>query len=328
MEERQLIDGASAMIVDDRSGTGRKRHPIQVVVRRTGLTADVLRAWERRYGVVEPGRSEGGRRLYSDEDVERLRLLRRASRGGRRISHVAALSMDELAALVKEDDREDVKGGPDQSAETVTSAEEHLNACLAAVERMDGRELEAAVNRALVVLGAPVMIDQVAAPLLEQVGELWGLGETSPANEHLVSAVLQQVIGRAMRSGEPVGSAPGLVVSTPAGETHEFGALFAAATASSEGWRVTYLGPNLPADDIATAVRTTGADALALSIVVAAEEPDVAQELRELRLKLPPTVPILLGGAASSSYQRVIDEIEAIHLADMEQLRSTLASLA
>jgi cobalamin-dependent methionine synthase I len=91
---------------------------------------------------------------------------------------------------------------------------------------------------------------------------------------------------------------------------------------------VTYLGPNLPADDIATAVRTTGADALALSIVVAAEEPDVAQELRELRLKLPPTVPILLGGAASSSYQRVIDEIEAIHLADMEQLRSTLASLA
>ncbi len=221
-----------------------------------------------------------------------------------------------------------MKGGPDQSAETVTSAEEHLNACLAAVERMEGRELEAAVNRALVLLGAPVMIDQVAAPLLRQVGDLWSEGETTPANEHLASAVLQQVMGRVIRSGEPVGSAPGLVVSTPAGERHEFGALFAAATASSEGWRVTYLGPNLPADDIATAVRTTGADALAISIVVASEDPDVAQQLRELRLKLPPTVPILMGGAASSSYQSVIDEIEAIHLADMEQLRSTLASLA
>jgi DNA-binding transcriptional MerR regulator/methylmalonyl-CoA mutase cobalamin-binding subunit len=313
---------------DTDSQASRKRHPIQVVVRRTGLTADVLRAWERRYNVVEPGRSEGGRRLYSDDDVERLRLLRRATRGGRRISNVSTLSLESLAALVQEDEREEVKGGPEEGEAAVASTEIHLKACLAAVERLDGRELEGAIGRALVLLGAPLFMDRVAAPLLEEVGDRWRRGEVKPAHEHLVSAILQRVLGRVIESSEPPGTAPGIVVTTPAGQTHEFGALFAAATAASEGWRVTYLGPNLPADDIATAVRSTGADALALSVVLEEEEPDLASELRELRLKLPPTVPILLGGAAVGAYQGVVDEIEAIVLPNLEQLRLTLSSLA
>jgi DNA-binding transcriptional MerR regulator/methylmalonyl-CoA mutase cobalamin-binding subunit len=316
------------MIGDTASESSRKRHPIQVVVRRTGLTADVLRAWERRYRVVEPGRSEGGRRLYSDDDVERLRLLRRATRGGRRISNVASLGLESLAALVQEDEREEVKGAPEEGEVAVAASDAHLKACLAALERLDARELEAAMSRALVVLGAPLFIDRVAAPLLERVGELWSQGGVKPAHEHLVSAILLRILGRVIEASEPPGSAPGIVVTTPAGQTHEFGALFAAATAASEGWRVTYLGPNLPADDIAMAVRTTGADALALSIVLECEEPDLASELRELRLKLPPTVPILLGGAAVSSYQGVVDEIEAIVLPTFDQLRLTLSSLA
>ena len=81
-----------------------KRHPIQVVARRTGLTADVLRVWEKRYGVVEPARSSGGHRLYSDLDVERLSLLHRAISGGRRISRVAVLPIEDLRDMVREDD--------------------------------------------------------------------------------------------------------------------------------------------------------------------------------------------------------------------------------
>ena len=80
-----------------------KRHPIQVAARRSGLSQDTLRAWEKRYGVVEPARSGGRQRLYSDQDVERLRLLRSAVEEGRRISEVANLSAKELTALVLED---------------------------------------------------------------------------------------------------------------------------------------------------------------------------------------------------------------------------------
>ena len=106
----------------------------------------------------------------------------------------------------------------------------------------------------LVLFGAPVVIDRIASPLFEHVGELWNRGDVKPAHEHLVSATIQGLFGGVLEAADPSGVAPGIVVTTPAGQTHEFGALFAAATAASEGWRVTYLGPDLPADDIATAV--------------------------------------------------------------------------
>ncbi len=308
------------------SESRRKRHPIQVVARRTGLSPDVLRAWEKRYGVVEPGRSEGGRRLYSDEDIERLRLLRRASRVGRRISQVALLGTEQLSGLVEEDEREEIETAPEGAGEA-TAADGLLKASLAAMERLDGRELESTLNRALVSLSAAVLIEQVASPLLRRVGELWVEGSARPAQEHLVSAVLLRVLGKLIENAEASSAAPAIVVTTPAHQEHEFGALFVAATAAAEGWRVIYLGANLPADDIAAAVRETGAEAVAVSIVYPPDDEEMGDELRELRLKLPPAVPVLVGGAAISSYRTVLDEIEAIELSSLEELRSMLAGL-
>lgn len=305
----------------------RKRHPIQVVARRTGLTPDVLRAWENRYGVVAPGRSPGRRRLYSDEDVERLRLLRRATRSGRRIGQVAALSDDELAALVREDEREEAEVEKLEPAGAAGPAEVFLRSGLAAVERLDARELEGVLTRALVRLGAPVVIEEVAAPLLRRLGEAWRAGELTPAHEHLASVVVRRVIGNLIEAVEPVGAGPNLVVATPTGQIHELGALFAAATAATEGWRITYLGADLPADDIATAARETGAEAVALSLVHPGADDELVEELKELRLALPPAVPVLVGGAVSASYEDVLREIEAIQLADLPALRSVLAEL-
>jgi DNA-binding transcriptional MerR regulator/methylmalonyl-CoA mutase cobalamin-binding subunit len=310
-----------------RFDSARKRHPIQVVARRTGLSPDVLRAWEKRYAVVEPGRSAGGRRLYSDDDIERLRLLRRATRSGRRISQVASLGIEELAALVREDEREEAEVKPEEVLGETTAAETYLKASLAAVERLDARELETVLTRALVTLSAATVIQRISAPLMRRLGELWRAGELVPAHEHLASAVLLRVMGKLIEAVEPVGAGPNLVVATPVGQRHEFGALFAAAAAAAEGWRVTYLGPNLPAEDIATAARETGAEAVALSIVHPEGKPELADELKELRLALPPAVPVLVGGLAMPSYQDVLNEIEAIQLADIDELRSTLADL-
>jgi DNA-binding transcriptional MerR regulator/methylmalonyl-CoA mutase cobalamin-binding subunit len=315
-------------MADKRTDSAAKRHPIQVVVRRTGLTADVLRAWEKRYGVVEPGRSRGGRRLYSDEDIERLRLLRRASGAGRRISQIAGLATEELAALVKEDEREEAVVAVGPGLETVQAAEVHVRDALAAVVGLDARALEVVLSRAMVRLSACAFIDRVAAPVMRRVGELWRHGDISPAGEHLASAVLLRVVGRVIEAAEPSGSALNLVVATPAHQLHEFGALFAAATAAAEGWRVTYLGRDLPASDIAAAARETSADAVALSIVHAADTAIVENELRELRKQLAVNAPLLVGGAAVPSLKEVLDEIDAVRLSSMEELRSMLAQLS
>jgi len=308
------------------SDSGRKRHPIQVVARRTGLTADVLRAWEKRYGVVEPGRSEGGRRLYSDDDIERLRLLRRASAAGRRISQIARLDRGELIDLVQEDEREEAVAEI-EPAPGEAQAVELLKAAVTAAERLEGRELEAVLNRALVTLGAAALIEQVLAPLMVQLGEAWEHGSLRPAHEHLASTVVVRILGKLIESAEPAGGAPKLVVATLSQQLHEFGALFAAAVAATEGWRVTYLGRDLPAEELAAAASEIGAAAVAVSVVYQTTARKVEEELRKLRQQLPTKVPVFIGGAGADELSGTLESLGATHVASLSDFRMALAQI-
>ena len=118
-----------------------------------------------------------------------------------------------------------------------------------------------------------------------------------------------------------------LVVATPAGQVHEFGALIVAATAAAEGWRVTYLGTDLPAEDIAEAAARTRARAAALSVVFPAGDAALGDELRRLRAVLPKDVALVVGGAAASAYSEVLDEIGAARLTDLDAFRAQLRTL-
>ncbi len=286
-----------------------KRHPIQVVARRTGLTADVLRVWEKRYGVVEPNRSPGGHRLYSDADVERLLLLHRVTSAGRRISRMAGLDTAQLRAL-DEEDAEAALAVRETEAPPV-AAEPYLSACLSAVERMDARDLETSLMRATVALPATALIEDVIGPLLERIGEGWRHGRITPGHEHLASAVIRRVLESIMNACAPGREAPAIVVATPAGQSHEFGALLVGAAAAALGWRVTYLGTSLPASDIAAVAGQAGAAVIALSIVFPEDDPGVHAELRSLREATGPDMAILVGGRAAPSYRSSIEAIGA-----------------
>lgn len=308
--------------------TEEKRHPIEVVSRRTGLSKDLLRAWERRYGAVRPARSSGGRRLYSDGDVERLLLLRRATGAGRRIKTVVALEPEQLASLVREDEaaREASRTQPESA---VASAEaDYVRAALAAVEKLDSAQLAVLLDRAAAALGTEAFATGVAGPLLREVGDGWHRGSLSPRHEHLASAALRGVLTRLAGVGEITPDAPGIVVATPAGQSHEFGALLIAAIAASRGWRVTYLGSDLPASDIAETVAATGARAVALSLVYPAGDPHVASELRELRRSLPSETELLLGGRCAQSYAADLADAEARLVLDLAEFCTSLEKLA
>jgi methanogenic corrinoid protein MtbC1 len=118
-----------------------------------------------------------------------------------------------------------------------------------------------------------------------------------------------------------------LVVATPTGQVHEFGALLVAATAAAEGWRVTYLGPDLPAEDIAEGAIRTRARAVAVSIVYPSGGLAVDDELRRLRSALPKDITVLLGGAGAAAYGPSIEEIGAVRLTSLEDLRAMLRTL-
>jgi DNA-binding transcriptional MerR regulator/methylmalonyl-CoA mutase cobalamin-binding subunit len=307
------------------AGTLVPRHPIRVVADRTGLSLDVLRVWERRYSVVAPGRADDGQRLYSDADVDRLRLLRRATDAGRSIGRVAKLPTDELAELVREDDA--ARGVAAAPPAASREARGHLDRAVAAVREMDPAGLEAGLRRAVVALSAADFLDGVAAPLLGAIGEGWRAGRIGVAHEHAASAVLRRVLGFMTEAAEVPGSAPGMVVATPAGQAHEFGALLAAASATAEGWRVTYLGADLPAEEIASAVRQRGASRVALSLVYPADDPGLPGELRRLRDALPAGVAVVVGGGAAERHRAVLDEIGAACVPRLADFRALLHDL-
>ena len=301
-----------------------KRHPIKVVVHRTGLSSDVLRVWEKRYGVVEPGRSKGGHRLYSDSDVERLLLLNRVTSAGRRISRMAGAATDELRQLAEEDAEAAFVSRPAEAAPV--RSEPHLAASLSAVDRMDARDLETALMRATVALPAPVLIQEVVGPLLARIGEQWAHGKLTPGHEHLATAVIRRVLESIMNACAPEKSAPTIVVATPAGQMHEFGALLVGAAAAALGWRVTYLGTSLPGWDIAGVAGSVEADAIALSIVYPVDDPSLPAELVALREAVGPEMEILVGGRAAANYSEAIQAIQATPVTELSQLVSFLES--
>ncbi len=303
-------------------------HPIQVVSRRTGLTPEVLRVWEKRYGVVKPKRTKTARRLYSETDIERLRLLRQVTLQGRRIGEVAALSIGELKMLIQEDQRAmaDVPR-PGADGSRLEAAGPFLGECLDAVQTLDAPRLEAVLGRAMLALGSSALVEELIVPLMVRIGDLWHEKALSPYREHLASVIVRQTLGQVMSAFRVGDSAPAIVVTTPAGQRHEIGAAVAAATALAQGWRVVYLGPDLPASDIASAAEQAGAAVVALSLVYPADDPELGLELKTLSERLPGGTKLVVGGSAAPAYVPVLRKIGAHVMKDIREFRSFLQKL-
>ncbi len=292
------------------------RHPIQVVTRSSGLSADVIRAWEKRYHVVTPVRSPNGRRLYSDADIERLRLLARASLAGHNIGQIAGLDGSALAKLVNEL----VGVSPAREAEESTQRGS-VSTCLEAVRAFDVVALETELRRAAVALSAEAFIDTLVEPLHSTVINSARTGTLHAAHEHVADAVLRRVLERIVDATTSSLGPPDLIVGTPLGQPREYGALLVAATAAVEGWRPLNVGAGLSAEAIAEATASTSARAVAVSLGELTSDRAIPRELRRLRALVPITVPILIEGAKDAN-AGVLREIDAVVLRDMAALRA------
>ena len=303
------------------------RHPVRVVAQRTGLSSHVLRAWERRYGVVTPTRTEGGQRLYSDADIERLILLRTLTSHGGSISQLAQLPQSDLARRVEED-RAARNGSASGGGEVDGAVARWREAALHAIETLDGAVLRRQLERAVVGLGTTHFLDGVVGPVLTEIGQRWRAGEMGVAHEHLATAVFRQVLGWVRETAEAGSRAPALVVATLPNQLHEGGAMLVAAAAATEGWRVIYLGVDLPPGEIAAAALRTGARAVALSLIHPADDVAIGPHIAALRRVLPADLPLLFGGAAAESYRDDIEAVDGEIVTELAELRRALGALA
>jgi MerR family transcriptional regulator, light-induced transcriptional regulator len=299
-------------------------HPIRIAAKRTGMSPHLIRMWERRYAAVEPRRTETGRRLYSDDDIQRLILLRQATMEGESIGQIAGLTEDQLRELILDKTTEST----DDEPHAITgSVENFLNRCLQSIKNLDAVQLEMGLLRASVNLGQNVFLEKLLHPLLEITGDMWSEGHLNVSHEHFASAVVRSLLGSMHLSSTTDGHDPLIIGTTPSGQLHEFGSLIALVTASSGGWRTLYLGPNMPAEDIAHAIADRNASALALSIVYQADDSQLADQLRRIRQMAPNRIPILVGGRSAIAYEKVLDEIGAIRIGGLTHLRRELDRL-
>lgn len=292
------------------------QHSIKVAARLCGLTTHVIRVWEKRYDAVSPNRTDTNRRLYSEEEIERLTLLRVATQAGHSIGNIARLPTKKLRELVAQAIHLPTAALPKSDS----SATDTVDAALGAIRQLSAGQLEEIFERAAVAYGQHGLLEKVIAPLAVKVGDLWQNGVITAAHEHFASAVIRNFLVGNSKSYALNSSAPTIVVATPAGQLHEIGAVMVAAAASDMGWRVIYLGTSLPAVEIVGAVLQNQARALALSIVFPGDDPLLPGELEKLRKQLPAGVKIVAGGRAAGSYRATLQRLGAEVVGELREL--------
>ncbi len=280
---------------------GDPTYPMRAAARLTGVSPDLLRAWERRYGLVTPVRTPGGTRRYRASDLERLRLVKAAVDAGYRISEVAQLGLEELER---------------RAARPPVREPGPVEATLAALVRLDANEAERIASLQLAALGPVRFSREFAFPLLDELGAGWARADLCIASEHLGTALVRSLLGSALRSTLVSQVGPRIVFGTPPGERHEIGLLAAAVAAVGAGANVTYLGPDLPVRELLQAVATVEASALVLGLVALPPE-EAEGVVREARDGLPAGAELWLGGGTAAALPklagvRCLDSLDAV----------------
>lgn len=286
---------------------------ISAVERETGLSKDVLRKWESRYGFPAPLRDGQGERAYPPDQVRRLRLIKRLMDTGMRPSRIVTESEDALHALARSC-RPIPRPAARESARTAT---------LALLRGGDPIGLRRCLYREMLGQGIEAFVQDTLAPLSRAVGEAWVRGEIGIHEEHLYSETVQGLLRDAIAHLADNRARPRILLTTLPEEQHGLGLLMAAALLTLRGAFCISLGTQTPVADIAQAAQAHQADVVALSFSDAYPQRRIPPALAELRGRLPPSVEIWAGGGGCA---RLSASPEGTRLlADLGQALAALA---
>jgi DNA-binding transcriptional MerR regulator len=248
--------------------------------KRAGITPELLRAWERRYGLLRPARSAGGLRLYSPADVERVALMQQHLAEGMAAAEAAALAVRDAV--------------DEEAARTALRPAAIRDELATALDAFDEPRAQAILDRLLALATVETLLAEVVVPYLQELGERWRRGDASVAQEHFASSVLRgRLLGLARGWG--LGLGPVAVLACLPGEQHDLGLIAFGLALRSQGWRIVYLGPDSPLDTVADVSHQLEPSLVVLNAVSRERVRPVLPQLRALtrRHKL------ALGGAAA-----------------------------
>jgi methylmalonyl-CoA mutase cobalamin-binding subunit len=287
-------------------------HRIHRVAKLTGLSKDVIRVWERRYGLVKPSRSSNRYREYSDEEVALLRFVKAQMEQGATIGSLAAEGHDSLVARIR-------------VATPVSAVEQKphdrlLDDLIGSLDPLDKAGFERRLNGAVAVIPFDEAVQRILLPLQRRIGELWHQGRLDTAVEHYVTKIIQQKLFSVMNQLPVNEFGPRVLIACPEGETHEIGAQAVAYIAATKGCHVYYLGSDLPSSDLATFCEKIKPDLVLLSLTEIKAEAAALQQIKELE-KLATRWPVGVGGQGAlaigdrlrATKIELLDDLTALH---------------
>ena len=293
-------------------------HRIHRVAKLTGLSKDVIRVWERRYGIVKPSRSSNRYREYSDEEVALLRFVKAQMEQGATIGGLAAEGHDALIARMR--------------VATPVSLEEEkphdrlLEDLIGSLDPLDKAGFERKLNGAVAVIPFEEALHRILLPLQRRIGELWHEGRLNVAVEHYVTKLIQQKLFSVMNQLPVNEFGPRVLIACPAGETHEIGAQTVAYLAATKGCQVYYLGPNLPASDLMTFCERIKPDLVLLSLTDTKPETATLQQIKDLE-PLASSWPVIMGGQGARAMEHLLRDTRIELLDDLSALHNRLMIL-
>ena len=287
---------------------------IAAVERDTGLSKDVLRVWERRYGFPVPDRDDHGERVYPAEQVDRLRLIKRLMDAGHRPGKLLAIPTEELNVLAPR--RPEPPG-----AASGAGADAELGDLMSLIKQHDGVAYQQAMQQRLARQGLERFVQNTVAPLTRHVGEAWEDGSVEVFEEHLFTELTKRLLRQAIASLPAAKRSPRIVLTSVPDEPHVLGLLMAEALFALEGAECIPLGTQMPLLEITRAAAAHRADIVALSFSVAFPKRQIPGLLQQLRMVLPAGVALWAGGGGV----RRLPEVAGVEL--LASLEHSLAAL-
>ena len=277
---------------------------IAAVERDTGLSKDTLRVWERRYGFPNPERDHFGERIYSIDQVDRLRAIRRLMDVGYRPGKIIGLSLVDLQALAESVPQAAPIASEDQAAD--------LDRLMNVLKSHEIEDLRRQLSQRVLRLGLARFVTELVAPLTEKVGDTWARGQLEIYEEHLFTESMQVVLRNAISTIPQPGNRPRVLLTTFPSEPHGMGLLMVEALLALEGCRCFSLGVQTPVWDIVLAAQAQDIDLVVLSFSPVMNPTLVVDGLTELRAKLPKSVEIWAGGRCPVLSRRAPDGIRVV----------------
>jgi len=294
------------------------KHRIHRVAKLTGLSKDVIRVWEKRYGLITPSRSSNRYREYSDEDVALLRFVKALMEQGATIGGLATEGRDSLIARMRL--------AIPFTAEDQKPHDHLLDDLMGLLDPIDKAGFERKLNGAVAVIPFEEAVQRILLPLQRRIGELWHEGRLSTAIEHYVTKLIQQKLFSVMNQLPVNEFGPRVLIACPEGEMHEIGAQAVAYTAATRGCHVYYLGPNLPSTDLVVFCEKIRPDLVLLSFTEAKSEAAMLQQIKDLE-SLATRWPVAVGGQGARAFGDLLRDTTIELLDDLTALHSRLTIL-